>query len=229
VATIKPSLPAAEARRAGVSFGIKVDGARAQCNGLSLLIMVVQAYGMRGSQVIAPDWMNGVRYDIQGKLPDGASPDQALPMLQSLLEDRFKLTYHRETKEFPVYVLIRGKGGPKLTERPADCDPAVKTGPKASTMVQLARRFEQAVGVQVVDLTGINGEYMLDTSSLNADISQQMMRTMMPQRDGAATPGSDPGTASFQLAEKLGLKLEARKMPLPVLVVDHMEKTPTEN
>jgi uncharacterized protein (TIGR03435 family) len=103
VATIKPSLPAAEARRAGVHLGITVDGARAQYNGLSLLILVVQAYGMRGPQIIAPDWMNGVRYDILGKLPDGASPEQALEMLQSLLEDRFKLTYHRENKEFPVY------------------------------------------------------------------------------------------------------------------------------
>jgi uncharacterized protein (TIGR03435 family) len=229
VATIKPSLPAAEARRAGVRQGITVDGARAQYGGLSLLILVVQAYGMRGPQVIAPEWMNATRYDILAKLPDGASPEQAPEMLQSLLEDRFKLTYHRETKEFPVYVLVPGKGELRLTERPADYDPASKTGPRLNTMAQLARRMEQAVDLQVVDLTGIKGEYMVDTSSLNADISAQMMRVIAPQRDGAVTPGGETGRAAFQLAEKLGLKLEARKVPLPVMIIDHMEKTPTEN
>jgi len=229
VATIKPSLPAAEARRAGIRQGITVDGARAEYGGLSLLILVVQAYGVPGYQVTAPDWMDGVRYDILAKLPDGASPEQAPEMLQSLLEDRFKLTYHRETKEFPVYVLIPGKGEPKLTERPADYDPAVKTGPKPYTMKQLARQLEPAVGSQVVDLTGIEGQYMVDARSLTGDITARRIAAMTRPGDRAAAPGGEPGRAAFELAEKLGLKLEARKMPLSVLVVDHMEKTPTEN
>jgi uncharacterized protein (TIGR03435 family) len=122
-------------------------------------------------------------------------------------------------------MLIPGKGELKLISRPADYDPAVKTGPQPYTMAQLARRFEQAVDLQVVDLTGIKGEYMVDTRFLTADINARMLTTLAPRRDGAA----EPGTAVFQLAEKLGLKLEARKMPLPVLVVDHMEKAPTEN
>jgi uncharacterized protein (TIGR03435 family) len=231
VASIKPALARAEAVRAGIPGGIAVKGSRATYGGLSLLILVVQAYGVRGYQVIAPSWMNDVRYDIVAKLPDGASPDQAPQMLQSLLEGRFKLTYHRESKEFSVYALIVGKDGPKLIERPPDFDPATKRGPRRYTMTALASRIATGTDRPMLDLTDIKGEYMVDTSELNAAAVQRLMPGLRGgQGSDAATPGgADLGEAAFQLAQRLGLKIEARKMPLPVLVVDHMEKTPSEN
>jgi len=231
VASIKPALTRAEALRAGIPGGIAVKGSRATYGGLSLLILVVQAYGLRGYQVNAPNWLKDVRYDIVAKLPDGASPDQAQQMLQSLLEDRFKLTYHRDSKEFSVYALIAGKDGPKLTEPPPSFDPATKRGPRPYTMAALARRIATGTDRPVLDLTNIKGEYMVDTSELNAAAVQRLMPGLRGGQGGdAATPGgTDLGEAAFQLALRLGLKLEARKMPLPVLVVDHMEKTPSEN
>jgi uncharacterized protein (TIGR03435 family) len=231
VATIKPALPMAEARRAGIPAGIAVAGLRATYGGLSLLILVVQAYRLRGYQVTAPDWMSTARFDIVAKLPEGSSPDQAPEMLQSLLEERFKLTYHRESKEFAVYALIAGKDGPRLTPRPADYDPAVKTGPRPYTMAALANRIATGMDRPVLDLTGIEGEYMVDTTELNQDLMQRRMEALRAAGRGPEQPDgvSSPGAGGFALAQKLGLKLEARKMPVPVLLVDHMEKTPTEN
>ena len=231
VAAIKPALPMAEARRAGIPPGIAVDRSRAAYGGLSLLILVVQAYRLRGYQVTAPDWMSTARFDIVAKLPEGSSPDQAPEMLQSLLEERFKLTYHRETKEFAVYALIAGKDGPRLTPRPADYDPSVKTGPRPYTMAALANRIAAGMDRPVLDLTGIEGEYMVDTTELNQDITQRRLGALRAAGRGPEQPegASSPGAGGFALAPKLGLKLEARKMPLPVLVVDHMEKTPSEN
>lgn len=233
VAPIKPALPRAEALRAGIRAGIAVDGARATYGDLSLLILVVQAYGLRGYQVTAPDWMSDVRYDIVAKLPDGATPDQAPQMLQSLLEDRFKLAYHRESKEFSVYALIVGKDRPKLTERPPDFNPATRGGPRPYTMAALATRIASGMDRPVLDLTGIKGEFMVDTSELNGALSQRMMGSVQAaQGSGGTAPGADAselGVSASLLAQRLGLKLEPRKMPLPVMIVDHMEKTPSEN
>ena len=74
------------------------------------------AYGLKDYQISGPAWLNDERYDIVAKAADGAATDQLMPMLQTLLTDRFRLTIHREHKELPIYALVMGKNGSKLHE-----------------------------------------------------------------------------------------------------------------
>src|SRR5260370_14808764 len=125
VASIKPAAPLnpRQLMMGQQRVGMKVDAARVDIANLSLADLVRIAYRVKPYQIAGPDWMKGDRFDILGKLPEGASPDQVPEMLQELLAQRFKLAVHRETKEHAVYALVVGKNGPKLVEAPADAVP----------------------------------------------------------------------------------------------------------
>ncbi len=159
------------------------------------------------------------RYDIIAKGAGEASDEQTRQMLQSLLEDRFKLKIHREMKELPVYALIAGKGGPKFHEVKDDGSAVEINGGGEGhpivahhiSMKMLAATLSGYVGDPVQDMTGLTGMYDLKlefTSDQNPD---------------AAGP-----SVFTAVQEQLGLKLEARKAPLEVLVIDRAEK-PSEN
>lgn len=93
----------------------RVDGSRATFTYMSLKQLVAYAYKLRIYEVTGPAWMTTDRFDIQAKLPDGATKDDAPEMMRALLDDRFKLAAHTETKDAPVLGLMVAKGGPKLT------------------------------------------------------------------------------------------------------------------
>jgi uncharacterized protein (TIGR03435 family) len=235
VASIRPAAPlTAEARRSG-RIGVKVDGSRADFVRVSLADLIARAYRVRSFQVSGPDWMKSAMFDILAKMPEGASPDQVPEMLQALLAERFKLTLHRDNKEFPVYALIVGKGGPKLTARPADYDPAVRNGIKAMTLGAYAEVVSRLVDRPVIDKTELKGEYMLSLVQIqNAEYEQLVARarTASPAAGGGAPADTAPdpaGAGAFAIVQGLGLKLDPRKLSLPLLVIDHLEKTPTEN
>lgn len=233
VASIKPALSPAELNRSGQAhLGVKIDGATADFGGVTLMNLIARAYRVRAFQVSGPDWMKSARFDIAAKLPEGASPGQAPEMLQTLLAERFKLALHRISKEFPVYALIVGKNGPKLSRQPQDYDPAVKGNIKPMTLDSYAEIISMAVDRPVIDLTGLQGEYMVSLEFLMQDLAARMTarRASPAASDGGAPAASDPRVSSaFQDVQTLGLKLEPRKLPLPFLVIDHLEKLPTEN
>jgi uncharacterized protein (TIGR03435 family) len=94
---------------------------------LPLRLLITQAYRLRPYQLQGgPSWLDSERFDIVAKPPDGANPDQLMPMLQSLLAERFKLVTHKDTKEAPIYALViarsDGKLGPKLSPTTDDCE-----------------------------------------------------------------------------------------------------------
>jgi uncharacterized protein (TIGR03435 family) len=97
----------------------RVDGSRATYTYMSLKQLIAYAYKLRIYEVSGPDWLSTDRMDIAAKLPDGATEDDAPDMMRALLEDRFKLAAHKETKDAPVLGLMLAKGGPKLTESTA--------------------------------------------------------------------------------------------------------------
>jgi uncharacterized protein (TIGR03435 family) len=113
VASIKPSAPAEQGQP---TAGFHFDGAMVRSTRLSLIDYLVTAYDVKNYQISAPDWMASERFDVTAKLPDGFEPKQLAEMLQALLRDRFQIKLHRETKDFPVYGLILGKGDLKLKE-----------------------------------------------------------------------------------------------------------------
>jgi uncharacterized protein (TIGR03435 family) len=198
------------------------------------------AYGVKEYQVSGPAWLGELKYDILAKAPAGTKRGQLPEMMRTLLGQRFQLQVHTETREFAVYPLEVGKNGPKLKESPA---PAEGTPDGASfglsmssagigrlearraTMTALANTLVRLLGRPVVDLTGLTGKYDFDLEYSREDGGA--MRT-------AGAPGgspleSEPGVSLFSSIQQLGLKLEGRKIPMPAIVVDRAEKTPTEN
>jgi len=299
VATVKPSPPPDMAMiqaemQAGrmPKFGPHIGASQAEYNLMSLKDLIAMAYKVKAFQITGPDWLATERFDILAKMPDGASKDDAPAMLQALLEDRFKLTVHRDTQEHPVLGLVMGKGGPKLKEStvaalPIDEDAPLKPGEMkidtpdgparvtrntdGSTTVNMGAKgtFSQkmdgqvlrieastitmagfadmltqmmqmggAGGRQVVDMTGLKGNYQVAVELSIADLmaSARAQGVNMPGPggggDGSGAPiASDPsgGSTVASSVQALGLKLENRKAPVEQLIVDHAEKTPTEN
>ncbi len=116
VASIRPTPD----DNAGSRIGLRVSGSLAQYSGLTLRDYIGEAYSLDPPQVIAPDWMNGQRYEISASLPAGATREQVPAMLQLLLAERFQLKVHRESRPFPVYALVVSQGGLKLKGTPVD-------------------------------------------------------------------------------------------------------------
>ncbi len=178
-----------------------------------------------------PPWIGADRFDITGKAQPG-TPDETLElMLQSLLIKEFKLEAHIEQRPTDSYALVVGKNGPKLAKATGSgkpvCgrrvgggqDPAAR-GMDAGqaelvctnvTMADLAMNLPKAaptyVDHDVVDLTGIDGIYDVTLNWVSAAVIDQGGLTMFDAVD-----------------KQLGLKLEARKLPRPVIVIDHVEK-----
>src|SRR5262249_46480522 len=118
VATIKPALLTnpMDAMHGNAPIGMKIEGARVDIAGLTLLGRIPTALRRKPYQIGAPEWRRKYRWDIEAKLPEGARTEQVPAMLQALLEDRFKVAVHRESKEHAVYALVVGKNGAKLSE-----------------------------------------------------------------------------------------------------------------
>ncbi|MBS1856837.1 MAG: TIGR03435 family protein [Acidobacteria bacterium] len=130
VASIKPSGPMDPAKVMSGQFrvGMSVDGARVDLRFMSLADLIRTAYKIKPHQLSGPEWIKQVsmtsdRWDIQAKMPEGATKEQVPEMLQALLAERFKLKVHKENKEQPVYGLVVAKGGPKLKESPKEEPP----------------------------------------------------------------------------------------------------------
>ena len=182
------------------------------------------AYDLNDYQVVGPDWIKAEdRYDIVANAPAPATDQQMKPMLQALLTERLKMKSHRETRTLPVYVLIKGKSAPKL--KPATPGIAPNLSGRASgvffqsqSLSRLTFMLTRRMGIPVLDKTGLNGayDYTIDTSGLN---------NFNPKSTEEA-PGPSIFTA---VQDDLGLKLESRKEPIEVLVIDSVDRIPTEN
>lgn len=138
VATIKPAAPLDPMKMAAdmqsgkmPRLGPHIDASRATFYYMSLSELIATACKVKSYQVTGPPWLAGQRFDIEAKLPDGTSKDDVPAMLLALLEDRFKLTIHRETQEHKVLALVVAKGGAKLKASPAAPPPIDETRPSS--------------------------------------------------------------------------------------------------
>ena len=199
------------------------------------------AYGLKEYQVSGPSWLGELRFDIVAKGPDGTRREQLPGMMQVLLAQRFKLQARKETKEFSVFALVVGKNGPKLKESPPESGgeaAGAKFGMSMSSsgvgrlevknaaMAALTNTLARILGRPVVDLTALPGRYDLD---LEYSMEDGNGMRMAPPSGGTIQPAAEPGVSIFGSIQQFGLKLDARKLPLPAITVDQAEKTPTEN
>ena len=209
--------------------------------------LISLAYGVSVTQILdAPSWIRTEFYDVTARTGRSApaSPASMTGMLQRLLAERFKLVAHREQREAPVYALSiarsDGRLGSRLTVAPLDCDSRAATAPpgtpglsicgidrgpgmsagRTMTIAQLSGVLGSIVGRQVVDRTGLQGNYDWDLSW-----------TPTPGEPG---PRSEPaaggdGVSIFAaIQEQLGLKLESDRGVIDALIIERIER-PTSN
>jgi uncharacterized protein (TIGR03435 family) len=259
VTSVKPVLEQPAGSAAGVQFSQRY----ARFSNVSLKDFVGFAFGMRMQQIVAPDWLGSVRFEIAGTLPETYKPADMPAMMQALLEDRFHMRAHRDKREFAVYSLEVSPGGIKA---PHADEPALAEGPftvtantsssgataidlgngatllignnridaRKVTMLQLSETLSRFVDRQVLDMTALTGRYDVTIELTPEDFRAAMLRS-------AVAGGSTLPPQAFQLLENsslsavpdaltsLGLLLQPRRAPLDVVVIDSIDKTPTEN
>ena len=118
VASIKATPEGATLGAANI--GLRITGSQVRISGLSLKDYIGMAYSLEPPQVIAPEWTAQERFDISANLPANGTREQIPQMLQALLTDRFQLKAHKESREFPIFALVVGKGGLKIKGTPVD-------------------------------------------------------------------------------------------------------------
>jgi len=213
--------------------------------GVPMKILIRESFGVEDDRILGePNWVKS-RYDIEAKVDAEDAPklknlkiDQRLAMLLPLLQDRFNLKYHHETRELPVYALVVAKGGVRMQPgAPDPPKPAVfmngrghikSTGTTTMLSHVLSREL---LGRSVKDMTGLTGNYDYTLQWTPDDVG-------MPTgggdggdaAPGKGDPSPDAGGPSLftALEEQLGLKLEATKSAVDVIVIDHID-LPSEN
>jgi uncharacterized protein (TIGR03435 family) len=186
---------------------------------------IMRAYNLQQKQVEGPDSLDRLFFDVNAKYPPGTkAPERAL-MLQSLLDERFAFKFHRETKEMQAYALTPSKGGLKLkpvegctgADSSSDKDAGIiRLRLKCVSMEDIATMLGNTLGDVAVDRTGLSAKYNLD------------IRFTLD--DQPSSPDHEPVPSLFTaLEETAGLHLQRQRVPVPIIVVDHIATTPTEN
>jgi|ERR1017187_4276727 uncharacterized protein (TIGR03435 family) len=214
VATVRP----APAQGFAYSMGMHFDPAQVRFTNMSMEWYITWAYGLKEFQLSGPDWMAAERYDITAKIPAGAKMQQFPSMLQKLLEQRFQLKYHRESRVLPAYALVTAGGGLKIHPSQTAKGATTQSGPghlesHECSLPSLADSLSGSVDRPVVDETGVPGVFDI---TLDWAVDEE--------HEAAGIP-----SIRVALEEKLGLKLEPRKLPVEMLVIDHVDKKPSEN
>lgn len=218
VASVRPSPPSADPNTGSWSPpGI----GRFTATHLSLAMLLQLAYGLDDSQLVnKPDWLETNLYDINAKPEAGLSLTRAelQPRLQDLLQQRFHLVAHLETRPVRGYALTLAKGGPHLSPTKGDHFPGFRTNVSSGemrgfnwSMPQFAKYLTPAAGFPVVDKTGLPGSYDIAFSYAPTPTD-----TTLPQLGEA-------------LKQATGLLLKPEKVPVETLVIDSINKTPTAN
>jgi len=188
------------------------------------------AYGVPEFQVSGPAWMNDVWFDISAKAGSPASEADLRLMLQTLLADRFKFASHRQVKEIPALILTVGKNGHKLQPVDVEGSPSFKTGKlnligQGATLRQLTEFLAREIRNPIIDQTGLTGRFNY-TLDINSYITDEIRKSQGPN---GGPPPDAPSIIAQAMQAQLGLRLDAKKAPVEMIVVDHLEKTPTEN
>jgi len=234
VASVKPA-------PSDAAWGYRfLPGGRAVLTGFRLRDLILLGWRLEDFRVLGTKgWMDSERFNIEAKAEGNPDKEESRRMVQSLLADRFRLAFHRETRELPSYSLVAAKRGAHLAaSRPNVCTPHddvssfpakpdapdcgitmhLRTNPtpllvleaNGVTLAWTARVLEALLASQVIDATGLGGTYDF----------------RLEYGDEGRAPGSEASAPSLSAAlqEQLGLKLETRRGPVEVFVVDHAER-----
>lgn len=227
VASVRPSQ-----HEVGPDYNNQITYSAAGFNGQNVTLkrLIAEAWHCQINQVVGPPWIEHNEYDVETRVPEGASHEQIALMLRGFLAERFHLKEHSETREMRVYDLTVAKGGPKIL--PVQPGGSTAAGPGFHFRGDM-RQFADLLAVQfsipapgsasepvkaggslipVLDKTGLDGIYEFSVAM------------------GPPELGTDAFTGWKRVLEgQLGLKIESRKGDVPVVVVDDAAKIPTAN
>ncbi|HWC98895.1 MAG TPA: TIGR03435 family protein [Candidatus Sulfopaludibacter sp.] len=221
------------------NFGGVLRAGRYVNRDATMLDLIKAAYGVTEDAISGgPGWLNSEIYEVVGKVPDGTNMATANLMLRSLLEERFKLATHKGTGQVPRYVLSVGPGGSKLKApsgsgnpgcQPQQQQPQQRGDPRSQpniivvchdlTAADIADNLHQMAGGyfdhDVVDATKLEGtwDFMLEWTG----------------RGALAAKGADGISVFDAVSKQLGLKVELKNLPMESLVIDHVNRKPTDN
>jgi uncharacterized protein (TIGR03435 family) len=209
-----------ESRADQSSTHLALSAGRLSAENCTLSYIIQRAYGLRDFQLAGgPQWVldgNGSRFDIQAKAAATTTDDQLKLMTQTLLADRFQLKVHREMRPVPVYALVIAKGGPKLQTPKPDEPSRIEShsGFMSGTNVPMSSFIDEYSGKvdrPVVDETEFSG---------NFDFTLRWT----PDVPGHADADPSLGSIFTEIQAQLGLRFDSQKLPIEVLVIDHVEK-----
>src|SRR5258708_9367624 len=210
-----------------------LPGGRLELPNNTLRDLIIEAWTKRKDEVAGgPAWLSSDRFDLIAKAPAGTSDADLHAMLRNLLKDRFGLAVHEEQRALPVYVLVTVKGGPKLSPPTVSARTFCGGGPRRPGQVHrsctnmtmealtqwLPKMSPEDFGQPGLNMTGLAGAW---------DFQLDFSPHVKVMYNGETV---DPnGPTIFEAIRELGLNLERRKLPSPVIVVDHVRRIPTAN
>ncbi|HUB78062.1 MAG TPA: TIGR03435 family protein [Bryobacteraceae bacterium] len=221
VASIKPAQPG------GQGGGIRAmpGGQTYLAQGATLRLMIMLMYKMADGQVVGgPSWMNSELWDVDAKAERPSSLDQLHEMYQNMLVDRFQLKFHMDTREERAYVMTVDKGGTKMKKNlsPEPFDFPLKPGGRGQLVAQhldmkyLCWFLGQQLQSPLVNQTGLDGFY---------DFTLELPPPDPNRLEGGGRGGPpDPSDLFAAIGDQLGLKIDSRQAPVPVMVIDSVQK-----
>ncbi len=187
--------------------------------------LIQDSYNVKNYQILGgPAWIDQDAFDVDAKTEERADFGQMMATLQGLLAERFQLKLHRETRELPVYILVVDKKSPKLTRSRAD-DPTpagvrVVDGSMTGTKMSLpwfADALAAQLNLTVLDQTGLKGDF-----DFKLEWASENPPPALREDDSTAPDAGQP--LIFTAIRQLGLRIEVRKGPVEVLIIDHVER-----
>lgn len=255
VATIKPAAPSDNSMLMFTPDGISIHG-------IPMKMLLRESFGVEDDRILGePNWVKN-RFDIEAKVDADDAPklknmkfDQRRAMVLPLLEDRFNLKYHHETRELPMYALVVAKSGLKMKASAADDPPKEDSAAKpddsdakdkprmgrhslmmngrghlestGTTTETLSHVLAEQLGRTVVNKTNLTGNYDYTLQWTPDDVGTPMGGDAGPGK-GDISPDAGGPTLFTALEEQLGLKLESTKGTVDVIVIDHID-LPSQN
>jgi uncharacterized protein (TIGR03435 family) len=228
-----------------------LPGGRFTATNNTVRALILNAYGIFATPYLlegGPSWIDSARYDIDAKAAADAIPagargtvlwDKTRLMLRTLLADRFKLSVRRETKEMSAYQMVVLKTGARLQKSDQDCSSSATAchgfsgNPRQFTgigvdMSDVALMLSSYLDRPVVDRTGIEGLFDVKLQ-WNPFAARPQPVDDAPSRGGPSREGPRPDLASLPnvfdaVEQQIGMRLESRKLPVEVYVIEHVER-----
>jgi uncharacterized protein (TIGR03435 family) len=225
----KPGTPANPGEHANM-VQFTAPGGRFRATANSVRYLIEWAYDIQSSQLSGgPDWLSSDRYDIEAKAEGNPTEAEMKLMTQTLLEERFKLKLHHESKTMTAFVVSAGTSASKLTAPKSGETHMLQVAPKMGpdqkpvgfhavgtryTLKQLTDTFARLLATPIIDKTGLSGEFDF---AFDIALDEQQSNPM------------DPTVLMGAMRDQLGFQIKSQKTPVDVLVIDNIEKVAAGN